>query len=114
VPNSYPAIFTIDPTALAEYRELVASARKNGARIVRLRAPVYIDDYQGYRDQWDHYNATLDALFEPSDILVDFLTPEYKDFMSDRSNFMDGSHLTPAAGQWIVDEMDRKLIPLLK
>lgn len=106
--------FPIDKAAYREYGELVQSARKNGATIVRLRPPVYVKDLEPFRAEWDTYNQTLDKLFEPTDPLVDFQAPAHASFNSNRANFLDGAHLTPEAGDRIIKEIDRQLQPLLK
>ena len=110
----YPGGFKINPAAYQQYAALIIQARQNGAQLVRFRPPVFKQDYEPFQQEWKTYEESMDKLFAPTDPLIDFLTPEYAAFRADRSNFIDGAHLTSKAGDWLIDEMDRQLRPLIK
>ena len=113
VHHDYVNVFKIKPLAYKEYGDLIRSSRSNGALIVRVRPPVYKADLQEHKELFLNYYAEMDRLFEPSDPLIDFTTPAYDSFQSDRRNFTDGSHTTNQAGLTIVGDINKELLRLL-
>lgn len=105
--------FAIDPVACRDYKELIGSARANGALLVRLRVPISRDGYETHKGEFLQYYDQIDSFFAPADPLIDFNGPAYDKFRGDRSNFIDGVHLTSEAASVLIGDVDEELRRLM-
>lgn len=98
----------LDETAVAEYAALLEEARANGAKIVGIIPP----HFAGVWDTPDYaaFLARMKSLFLPGETMVDFNDRKYEEFRKTRANFYDGVHLSGAAAQFLISELNSRLV----
>jgi hypothetical protein len=84
----------VNEAAVAEYAQLLAEARAQGARVAGFIPPMYAPYYEERKALYDAYFVRLRALFAPGELVVDFNAPPYAAYDADAGNFQDGYHLT--------------------
>ena len=93
--------FTVDPLAVQAQRELLAHLREHGVQIVFIVPPTSEDLLRAKGVQMNRYLQEMRSEIGGGYLWIDFLSPEYQDFCR-RTNFSDGSHLTPDAAKLVV------------
>jgi len=100
---------TIDPVALGEYRDLIATLRARGVKLVAVVPPLYEGLLAPRRERFARYASRLLALFAPGDLVIDFNGPEFAAFRADPANFRDGVHHSRRGAAEIVRAIDARL-----
>lgn len=101
--------YTIDPVALSELREILASARRHSRRMLVFHPPLPAAVLAVRTAQFEHYRDTIDALLQPGDLLVDFNGPQYAEMRADYRNFVDAAHLSHAGAGQVSSELGKAL-----
>ena len=91
--------YSIDPVALSELKEILGAARRHSRRVLVFHPPLPAAVLAVRAAQFEHYRDTVNALLEPSDLLVDFNGPQYADMRADYGNFVDAVHLSHAGAR---------------
>ncbi len=97
--------YPVDERSLAEYGQLVSSARAAGSRVVAVVPPVSAEHWVYAADAYRQYQRRILTFFHNDELLIDFNTPPYDTLRRDRRNFPDGVHLSNAAADTIVREL---------
>jgi hypothetical protein len=97
--------FTVDPLAVQAQRELLAHLRAHGVQVVFIVPPTSEDLLRTKGVQMDQYLQAMRSEIGEGYLWIDFLAPEYRDLRR-RTNFSDGSHLTPDAAKQVVEHIN--------
>jgi hypothetical protein len=103
------AVGDIDPTAFAQLKELVQLARERGAHIFAYYHPVPFKVLNACEPAFRRYQQQINTLFDGSDLVWDFNTPEYDSFRKNTDNYIDHGHLSFAGADFVVGELNRLL-----
>jgi hypothetical protein len=98
----------IDPIAVEEYRNLINSLESTGTKIVYVVPPMYEPCHQVNKG-YDAHLQSVRSLLPPGPV-IDFDGPEYANFRSDSSNYLDCWHLEPRGAAQITHWL-QKLVP---
>jgi hypothetical protein len=90
--------FTVDPAGVNNLKALVNELRNHGVKLVYVVPTVYEAVLECNQAPFSHFIASMQAILPPAP-LIDLTTPEYKDFRSNPSNYIDVFHVTPE-GAW--------------
>jgi hypothetical protein len=99
------SVIVIDEIAVAEYKELVASARLNGAKIVAFVPPFSVDVYESNKIEYDQYIVRMSTLFDRDVKIINFNTPAYENLRKEKTTFFDGAHLSDKAAAYFSAEL---------
>ncbi|MDD3269940.1 MAG: hypothetical protein PHX14_11520 [Syntrophomonadaceae bacterium] len=99
----------INPEAFEDIRQIIAAAHKNKLQVYAFYFPrpheLYLLRQQHYLD----YQAKMNSLFAPGDIVWDFNSEEYLDFSNDYRNYSDEAHLSKLGATALLREIEKKL-----
>jgi hypothetical protein len=107
-----PAVaeFSVNERALAEYRDLLGNARRNGAKVVGIIPLVTKLSRDAQGSAYDRYNSRIGALFLPREKIIDLNgCPELAPLSLSAENFPDGHHYTNATAEKIMQVLARRL-----
>ncbi len=99
--------FAVDQRSLAEYAQLVASARAAGARVVAVIPPVNREEWLTTAEAYRQYQRRILPFFRSDELVIDFNTATYDALRGDRRNFPDGGHLSDSAAPFFAQELSR-------
>jgi hypothetical protein len=102
--------FPVDDRAINQYRDLLAAARTNGARVIGV-IPVVSKSFEDLHGAaFTRYNAKIRSLFLRGETIIDLnAVRELDGLRCDASNFPDGNHLTTAAAAEVMRMFDAHL-----
>jgi|GEM_PF-1774471 len=101
--------FVVEPGALADYKAMVASARRCGAKVVAFIPPIETDFWDLRPDAYHRYFDLLRTAFEPTEPIIDMNGPDLATFRADTTNFTDGIHISSAGAQQLISYLERRL-----
>ena len=101
--------FTVDPVALASYRDVVEALRAHGVQIVFVVPPVEERLFVGKKAAFQRYFETIRPMITPQDNLIDFTSDEFASFRADPQNFLDGIHLLPDGAAKVVSVINTRI-----
>ena len=105
--------FSVDPTALAAYREVVAELRAHHAQLVFIVPPIYQDLLDRKRGAFEKYSQLILSETGGMDPWIDFNSARYAALRQNRENFGDGVHLVPGAANRVVGALRTEIQSLL-
>jgi len=104
-----PSFFVFDPVAVEQCRQMVTELKAQGATVVYVLPPLYETLYERSQARYDGYARAILPML-PKAPVIDFQTPEYRALSSDRSNFIDGQHLSVQGEQRFTSLLEQ-LVP---
>ncbi len=99
---------TIDEIAYNELVQLVNAARKKGIKIFGFYYPYYMEKYN--EAAFTAYKDKIDKIFTKDDFIWNMNSEEYINFRSDLSNYYDKGHLSWKGADYLIREINNKLI----
>jgi len=101
--------YSIDPVALQELNELMATARSRSRRVIVFYPPTPEPVLAACQRQAQSYRSKVQTILRPSDIVIDFNGPGYEDLRRDYDNFVDPVHLSQTGARAVMAELNRTL-----
>jgi hypothetical protein len=101
--------YDVDPVALRDYRTLVLSLQRQGAKILYVKPPLYEPCYEKNRAGLTRYLDLITKEMPPA-LVIDFNGSQFTSLQSNRGYFVDCLHLN-AAGARQVSALLTQLIP---
>ena len=101
-------VVTIDEIAYNELVQLVNAARRKGIKIFGFYYPYYIEKYN--ETAFTSYKDKIDKIFTKQDFIWNMNSEEYINFRSDLSNYYDKGHLSWKGADYLIREINNKLI----
>jgi hypothetical protein len=101
--------YDIDPLALHDYRTLVLSLQRQGAKILYVNPPLYEPCYEKNRAEFTRYLDLITKEMPPAPV-IDFNDSQFASLLSNRGYFIDCLHLN-ATGARQVSTLLTQLIP---
>jgi hypothetical protein len=97
----------VDEIAVSQYSRLIDRARKMDSLIVAVIPPRLV--LKGQTSTNDPYTVRMLGILHPHDIVVDMNTVLPASFLETNPNFWDGTHLTDAAANVVIETINRYL-----
>jgi len=105
-----PSYFHLDPVAVESYIDMLGSLRSRGARIVYIIPPLYEPCRALNAVALNDYKQSMQRIL-PAAPIIDLDGPDFANFRSDASNYLDCFHLT-TSGAIKVDKYLTQQIPI--
>jgi len=102
------AEFVIDPGALNDYSDVLARLRSSGTKIVGVIPPTEIEHWNLDRGAYLAYYSRVLPMFHADEPVINLQT-DLEIVVKDKSNFVDGYHLSNAAAQEVVHAINARL-----
>jgi len=100
--------FTVDPIALRAWRTLIAGLRRRRVQLIFIVPPTSESLLRTKGVPLQIFMERMRSAIGPSDLWIDFLRPEYKEYRESR-NFSDGVHLFPASANRVVEQINAQV-----
>jgi hypothetical protein len=99
--------YYIDPVALADLKDVIATARRHSRQLVIVYPPVPEPVLALRAAEYARYRDTINALLYPQDLVVDFNGAGYEGIRTNPANFVDAVHLSKAGAAVVVSEVSK-------
>ncbi|MGE5543997.1 MAG: hypothetical protein ACM3UW_03410 [Bacillota bacterium] len=101
--------FKVTEQARHDLKALIDLAHQNDIQVFAYYYPRPYEIYDQKRQFYQEMHRELDTLFDDSDYVWDFNTPEYKSFTRDHSNYSDHCHLSRQGAEWMIREIEKRI-----
>ena len=88
-----------------EYKNLIKTARLQGARVIGFNPPMYSKKYQLGKDLYDSYSRRARSIFMPNEQIIDFMASKYDAYNNNSLYFTDGYHLSSVGLEFFSSEL---------
>jgi hypothetical protein len=102
----------IDEVAYKELDDVLKLARDRNVQIFAFYYPYYIENFN--EAKFNSYKDRIDKLFTSRDFVWNFNEDKYSEFRSDLKNYYDKGHLSNSGTDFIIREINHKLITFYK
>ncbi len=106
--------FRVEEQARRDLKAIVNLAHQNDIAVFAYYYPRPYEIYDQNREFYEEFHQSLDPIFNDSDYVWDFNTPEYESFTRDHSNYCDHCHLSRQGAEWMIKEIEKRLNAKLK
>ncbi|NLV17633.1 MAG: hypothetical protein GXY50_10580 [Syntrophomonadaceae bacterium] len=101
--------FKVTEQAKKDLKAIIDLAHANEIKVFAYYYPRPYEIYDQKREFYEEMHQDLDPLFDSSDYVWDFNTPEYEFFTREHSNYCDHCHLSRPGAVWMVREIEKQI-----
>jgi len=102
------AEFVVDERALKEYEDVLTELRRSGTKILGVIPPTEMEHWNLDRGAYLAYYARVRPMFHADEPVID-MQSELEGLAEDKSNYVDGFHLSNAAAMQIMQVINQRL-----
>ena len=94
-----------DSVAIKELENLVNSLREKKINIYAYHSPIPESVFQFQKEKYQEFREIINSIFTDKELILNFNTSMYKDFVLNYDNFIDHGHLSDKGQKFVLGEI---------